>query len=91
MFRSLLRSRLGLWILLGEALVLAVLMVILWGSWRGLSPELGDLAWTFFIALAAALLVVYLMPAVAFIGGAVGLELARALMNKFKASRSDKH
>jgi serine/threonine protein kinase len=91
MFRSLLRSRLGLWILLGEALVLAALMVILLESWRGLSPGLGDLARTFFIALAAALLVVYLLPAVAFIGGAVGLELVRALMNKVKASQSDRH
>jgi hypothetical protein len=91
MFRSLLRSRLGLWILLGEALVLAALMVILWESWRGLSPKLGDLARTFFIALAAALLVVYLLPAVAFIGGAVGLELVRAVISKVKASRSDRH
>jgi serine/threonine protein kinase len=81
-FRSLLRSRFGRWILLGEAFVLAMLLTILWSTWRSQPADLAVLARTFLIALPAALFVVYLLPALAFVGGAAAWEILKALANK---------
>jgi serine/threonine protein kinase len=81
-FRSLLRSRFGRWILLGEAFVLAMLITILWSTWRSQPMDLAVLARTFLIALPAALFVVYLLPALAFVGGAAAWEMLKALADK---------
>jgi uncharacterized membrane protein len=86
-FRSLLRSRHGLRILLIEVLVLAMLVAILWSTWRGQTTDPFELARAFLIALPAALIVVYLLPALAFVGGSVVWEVVRALQEGFKTAK----
>jgi len=76
-FRSLLRSRYGPWILLAETFVLAVVMVALWWTWRGLPADLGRWVLGFFQALPVALLAVYGLPALGFMGGAIVWEAVR--------------
>jgi len=84
-FRSLLRSRLGRWVLLSEALLLGVVIVALWWKWQNLPPvfdnwslqSLGSLAAYYARALPVALLAVSLLPALAFVVGSVALELVR--------------
>jgi serine/threonine protein kinase len=78
-FRSLVRSRYGPWVLLSETLVLAGVMVALWWSWRGLPADLGRLIVAFFQALPLALLAVYALPALTFVGGAVVWEMVRSV------------
>jgi serine/threonine protein kinase len=81
-FRSLVRSRYGPWVLLAEMLMLASVMVALWYNWQGAALDLFDLALAFVQALPFALLAVYLLPALAFVVGAVGWEGVRALLSK---------
>jgi hypothetical protein len=81
-FRSVVRSRYGLWILLAETVVLAAAMVLLWWNWRGASPDFGDLTKTFLFTLPMALAAIYLVPALAFVGGAVAWEVTRALVSR---------
>ncbi len=89
-FRSLIRSRYGPWVLLGEMLLLDCVMVALWWNWRGLSPDLFDLALAFLQALPLALLAVYLLPALAFVGGAVAWEMIRDLISRGKVGGKGK-
>jgi serine/threonine protein kinase len=86
-FRSLLRSRYGLWIVAGEAVILAVVMVGLWWAWRDFTPALMDLARTFLPVLPLALLAVYVLPALAFVGGAVIWEMVGAVISRARAAR----
>ena len=86
-FRSLVRSRYGRWILLGETLLLIGAMVVLWWSWRGLSPAPGDLLLALVQTLPLALMVVFLLPALAFVGGAVAWEVAEALVRQARDFR----
>jgi serine/threonine protein kinase len=79
-FRSLIRSRFGVWIFFAELLVMDGAMIALWWSWRDSSPKLGELALAFFRTLPLALLAVYLLPVVAFAGGAVIWEAIRGLV-----------
>jgi serine/threonine protein kinase len=81
-FRSLLRSRYGPWVLLIEVLVLAGLMVALWWNWQGLTADLLDVALAFVRALPLALLAVYLLPALAFVVGAVAWNGVRRLVGR---------
>jgi serine/threonine protein kinase len=87
-FRSLVRSRYGPWVLLGETLVLAVGMVGLWWSWNGPPVDLFELFLAFFQALPLALLAVYLLPAFAFVGGAAAWEIARRLAASARSGTS---
>jgi tRNA A-37 threonylcarbamoyl transferase component Bud32 len=77
-FTSLVRSRYGPWVLLAELLILAATMVALWWSWLGELPVLAD--WILIFCLA--LLAVYLLPALAFVGGAIVWEGVKSLGNK---------
>jgi serine/threonine protein kinase len=77
-FRSLLRSRYGPWVLLAETLLLAAVMVALWLSWRSETPTLLVLVRTFLQALPLALVAVYVLPALAFVGGAVVWQTRKA-------------
>jgi serine/threonine protein kinase len=77
--RSLLRSRYGLWVLLGEAAVLAGAMIALWLMVQGPSPPLGDVARALLLILPLALLAAALLPALAFVAGAVAWEVGRSL------------
>jgi hypothetical protein len=73
--------------LLGEAFVLAMLITILWWTWHEQAVDLAGLARIFLIALPGALLVVYLLPALAFAGGAVAWEMIRALVGSLKLGK----
>jgi serine/threonine protein kinase len=85
-FRSLLRSRYGVWILLAETLVLDGVLVALWWTWRGLSPAPVDLLWSFLLALPLAAGMVYLLPALAFASGAIVWEIIQASASKVRRS-----
>ena len=49
---------------------------------------LAEVAWAFVQALPLALVAVYLLPALAFVGGAVAWELGRALVWRARKGRS---
>jgi hypothetical protein len=83
-FRSLVRSRTGVWVLLGETVVLAAVIVALWGTMRGWSLDLEGLVTAVLLALPLALLAVFLLPALAFISGTIAWELIRRLARGFK-------
>ena len=83
-FRSLIRSRIGPWIVLGETLVLAGVLIEFWQTWRELSPGLTGWLWAYFQALPLALSAVYLVPALVCICGAIGWELAKALAERVR-------
>jgi serine/threonine protein kinase len=87
-FSSMVRSRSGPWVLLAETVLLAVVMVVLWSTWKGQFSDVAEVAWTFVQALPLALVAVYLLPALAFVGGAVAWELGRALVWRARKSRS---
>ena len=70
-----------------ETLVLAVVMVVLWSSWTGPLHDLTDLAWVFIQALPLALVAVYLLPALIFVGGAIAWEMARDLVWRVRRGR----
>ncbi|HSJ57401.1 MAG TPA: hypothetical protein VLC95_09490, partial [Anaerolineae bacterium] len=75
--RSLLRSRLGAWIVVIETLVLAAVLVLFWWTWQVRWPAdlsrlpLGELLWSYLQALPIALALAYLLPALVFIVVAV--------------------
>jgi serine/threonine protein kinase len=79
-FNSLVRSRYGPWVLLAELLILAGAMVALWWSWLEAPPAMADLV----LILCLAVLAVYSLPALAFVGGAVAWEALRALLKHFR-------
>ncbi len=79
-FTSLVRSRYGPWVLLAELLLLAGVMTVLWWSWIEVLPAIPDLIVIFCLAL----LSVYLLPALAFVGGGVAWEAMRALVEKVR-------
>jgi serine/threonine protein kinase len=83
-FRSLMRSRTGAWVVLAETLILASVMVALWWTWKAEVPDVASLVWTFLQALPLSLAAVYLLPALAFVVGAMAWEIARAPFRKDK-------
>jgi serine/threonine protein kinase len=87
-FRSMVRSRSGPWVLLAETVLLAVVMVVLWSTWKGQLPDLIELAWVFVQALPMALVAVYLLPALAFVAAAVAWEMGRALLWHARKNKS---
>ncbi len=72
---SLAKSRTGLIILAAEAILLDVLLVVLWWLWYGLSPDALSLVLAFFQALPVAALAIFVLPALAFVGGAIVWQL----------------
>jgi hypothetical protein len=88
-FGSLLRSRYGPWVLLGELLVLAAAMVVLWLSWQNAPSDPFNLVWAFIQALPLALLAVYLLPALAFVAGAVMWEMGKVLAGRARGEGRD--
>jgi serine/threonine protein kinase len=81
-FRSLVRSRIGLGVLLGEALLLAALMVVLWSIWGAGSPDPLALVGVFVRALPLAVLAACLLPALALMCGGAILGAARAWLKR---------
>jgi hypothetical protein len=86
-FGSLIRSRYGLWVLGGEALILAVAMVALWWAWHDPAPPVEDVARVFLPVLPLAVLAVYLVPAALFVGAAVFWEMVRTLAGRNRSGR----
>lgn len=86
-FRSLLRSHYGLWILGAEAVILAAAMVALWWMWRDSSPALNDLARALILIAPLALLIVYFLPAIAFVAGSVIWEIVRGVAGWARAAQ----
>jgi serine/threonine protein kinase len=87
-FRSLIRSRVGPWIVLGETLVLAGVLAVFWQTWRDLSPGLTGWLWAYFQALPPALLAVYLLPGLVCVCGAIAWELVKALVGRVRKRRT---
>jgi len=95
MFRSLLRSRVGRSILLGETLILGGVMVALWWHWQALPPlldnwslqSLGAAAAYYVRALPLALLALCLLSALAFVAGSVAWDLLSRLAGRIRTGR----
>jgi serine/threonine protein kinase len=85
-FRSLLRSRYGLWILGIEAVILAAMMVALWWMWREPSSALNDLPRVLILIVPLALLIVNLLPVLFIVSGAVVWEIVGALAGRARAA-----
>ena len=85
-FRSLLRSRYGLWILGLEAVILAAIMVALWWIWRDSSSALNDLLGVLALIVPLALLIVNFLPAIAFVTAAVVWEIVGALADRARTA-----
>jgi serine/threonine protein kinase len=83
-FRSMLRSRFGAWVILGEVLLLAVAMVVLWWTWESQAPQLSGLVLSFLQALPLALLAVYLLPALACVVGTIAWEAVGVAFGKLR-------
>ncbi len=83
-FRSVIRSRAGVWVVLGETLVLAGVMAVLWWVWKEGWPDLLDIVLTFVQALPLALLAAWLLPAAAIVAGAMTWEVVSVLVRKYK-------
>lgn len=74
---SLAKSRTGLIILAAEAILLDVLLVALWWLWYGLSPDALSLVLAFLQTLPLAALAILVLPALAFVGGAIIWHLVK--------------
>jgi hypothetical protein len=88
-FGSMLRSRVGVWIISAEVLILAAVMVAFWWTWQDESANLVALIWTYVQALPLALVSVYALPALLFVAGAMGREMLRALLQRMRRQRVD--
>jgi hypothetical protein len=87
-FRSMLGSRVGVWILSAEMFALAAVMVAFWWTWQREPPDLVVLIWAYLRALPLALVSVYLLPALLFVAGAILREAASVLLQRIKEKRS---
>ena len=87
-FSSLVRSRTGPWVVLAETVLLAIVMVVLWSTWKGQFSDAAQVAWVFVQALPLALVAVYLLPALAFVSGAIAWELGSALVWRARRGRN---
>jgi serine/threonine protein kinase len=76
--RSLIRSRIGVWVVVGEVIVLAGVMAVLWSSRQGPMPDPIALTWAFLRALPVALLASCVLSMLAFMGAAIVQEMIRA-------------
>ena len=81
-FSSLLRSQVGRWILLGEVLILAGVLVALWWTWRSWPLDLMELVAAYFKALPLSLLAVYLLPALIFAGVGAAWAIVKGTRRK---------
>ena len=74
--------------MLAETVLLAIVMVVLWSTWKGQFSDAAQVAWVFVQALPLALVAVYLLPALAFVSGAIAWELGRALVWRARRGRN---
>ncbi len=81
--RSLIRSRYGPWVMLGETLILAIVLVALWWSQRGRSYAVSDMALALLVAVPLALAIICLLAVVA----SVALGVAGEAIDTLKGRR----
>jgi hypothetical protein len=62
--------------------MLSGMMVVLWWNWRGGLPAIGELVQALLLALVLALVAVYLLPALAFIGGGAVWAVVRGIVRR---------
>jgi hypothetical protein len=72
----------GRWILLGEVLILAGVLVALWWTWRSWPLDLMELVAAYFKALPLSLLAVYLLPALIFAGVGAAWAIVKGTRRK---------
>lgn len=87
-FRSMIRSRFGPWVVLGEVLLLALVMVILWWTLQAQNPQLSGLVLSFLQALPLAVVAVYLLPALACVIGTIAWEAMTAVFARERDLKS---
>jgi len=83
-FRSMIRSRLGAWVILAEVLLLAAVMVVLWWAWEAQAPPVAALFLSFLQALPLAVVAVYLLPALACVVGTIAWDVMRAAFERLR-------
>jgi serine/threonine protein kinase len=76
--RSLLKSRIGVSVVVAEVVLLAGVLAFLWSSGQGGTADPIALAWAFVRALPLALLVTCVFSILAFMGGAAAQDLIRS-------------
>ncbi len=81
-FRSLIRSPAGIGILVAETLALAAAMVLLWWTLQARVPYWNEVVESFLRALPLALLAVFLLPALAYAGGAAAWQLIQTVRSR---------
>jgi serine/threonine protein kinase len=79
---SLVRSRYGFWVLVGEMLLLDAAMIALWQFWSDVSLDLLGLVATYFRLLPFAILAAFLLPALVLAGFGALREAVRAWMGR---------
>ena len=78
-FRSLLGSRVGIWLLVAEAVVLTVSIIALWWTWQETTPDVADLLWTLLVSLPLAVVVACLLPGLILIAGTAVWEMVKGI------------
>ncbi|HSR29519.1 MAG TPA: serine/threonine-protein kinase [Anaerolineae bacterium] len=81
-FRSLLRSRTGVGVLLVESVVLAAVMVVLWSILGEPLADPAEILGAFFWALPLSMVTVCVLPGLALVGGAAIWEVVRGLLRR---------
>ena len=80
--RSLIRSRYGPWVMLGETVILAIVLVALWWSWRGMPFAVSDIALALLVAVPLALAIICLLAVVASVALGVAGEAIDTLKGR---------
>jgi serine/threonine protein kinase len=80
--RSLVRSRYGLWVLLGEMLLLDAAMILLWQFWRDGPLDMFGVVMVYFRLLPFAMLAAFLLPPLVLAGVGALREAVRAWMGR---------
>jgi serine/threonine protein kinase len=81
-FRSLIRSRLGIWLLVAETLVLTASIIALWWTWQETMPDVADLLWTLLVSLPLALVIACLLPGLILVAGTAAWEVLKSLAGR---------
>jgi hypothetical protein len=88
-YRSLVRSTVGVWVVVGQVVLLAGVMAALWWTWKDQSPGLMEVLLSVLEALPLAFLAVFLLPGLALIGAAIAVEIVRMLTARAKGIKQN--
>jgi serine/threonine protein kinase len=78
-FRSLIKSRTGIWLVVAETVLLAVALVYLWWTWQEAMPDVPDLLSALLMSLPLALALGGLLPGLILVAGGAAWEMIRTL------------